>query len=142
MTHKDRPSNQAASQSMVYAWGEIREQSEYILVKMLSLPTEELALECIRTMDNTLVSSRLRKLLIDSREIAPPTPAINDLFWQWTRDGVHHNQLALVVRSDMKSVESNMRALASRAKLRSFHSIREAEQWLRAAPQPRRSRGS
>lgn len=138
MTQKN-PTPAADSPPMVYAWGEIQEQREYVLVKMLSLQNEEAAKDCMRGMDNALVSSRLRKLLIDSREITPPTPAINDMYWQWTQAGAHHDQVALVVRSDMKTVESNMRALASRAQLRSFHNLREAEQWLlKATPQPRK----
>lgn len=131
MTHTDHKRPASEPSESVFPWGKISLRPDHLLAVLELFPDEETARDAVRRIDDALVASGLRRLILDSRLLLPPTPSINQMFWEWAEAGTHHERLALVVTSDMKRVQGNMGAVAKRLQLRSFHVPDEAEKWLR-----------
>lgn len=130
---------------MIFLGGEIRVADGYVLVCNESVPDRRRAREILANVDLALERSGLRSVLFDTRDMPAPPEEVNQILRHWT-DGCHfHDKVALLVKSDLKLVASNMRALSAKVKMRSFHELEEAEAWLRVPiaggikPKPKRS---
>lgn len=130
MMHTDRKRPMSESHESSFPWGTLSSRDGYLLVRLHSLPSEEVAQDALRRIDAALVASGLRRVMLDSQDLPAPIDAINRMYWDWAEAGKHHDRLAILVHSDMKRVQGNMSAVAKRIQLRSFHSQDEAEQWL------------
>jgi hypothetical protein len=125
--------------------GEVRVVDGYVFVCNESVPDERRARQILGAVDLALDRSGHRAVLFDTREMPAPSDEVNTILRSWVDACRYHDKVALLVKSDLKLIASNMRAIAAKVKLRSFHDIAEAEAWLRApvAAVPRaRSRGN
>jgi hypothetical protein len=112
--------------------GEVRVVDGYVFVCNESVPDERRARQILGAVDMALEHSGHRAVLFDTREMAAPPDEVNAILRSWVDACRHHDKVALLVKSDLKLIASNMRAIAVKVKLRSFHDIAEAETWLRA----------
>ncbi|MCA9706871.1 MAG: hypothetical protein KDK70_13545, partial [Myxococcales bacterium] len=106
---------------MLYPAGEIRVRDGFVSVRDQAIPDLDVARQALAAIDEALVGSGSRRVLFDTRELPPPIEAVNSMYWEWVTRGTNHDRVALLVRSEMKRVEGNMRALAKGVQLRSFH---------------------
>jgi hypothetical protein len=116
--------------------GEVRVVDGYVFVCNESVPDERRARQILGAVDLALDRSGHRAVLFDTREMPAPSDEVNTILRSWVDACRYHDKVALLVKSDLKLIASNMRAIAAKVKLRSFHDIAEAEAWLRA-PVPR-----
>jgi hypothetical protein len=112
--------------------GEVRVVDGYVFVCNESVPDERRARQILGAVDMALERSGHRAVLFDTREMAAPSDEVNAILRSWVDACRFHDKVALLVKSDLKLIASNMRAIAVKVKLRSFHDIAEAETWLRA----------
>jgi hypothetical protein len=112
--------------------GEIQVVDGYVRVCNESVPNKRRAREILANVDLALEKSGLRAVLFDTRDMPAPPEEVNEILRYWVDAGRRHDKVALLVTSDLKRIASNMRALAVQVKLRSFHDLGEAEEWLRA----------
>jgi hypothetical protein len=96
------------------------------------VPDERRARQILGAVDMALERSGHRAVLFDTREMPAPSDEVNNILRSWVDACRYHDKVALLVKSDLKLIASNMRAIAAKVKLRSFHDIAEAEAWLRA----------
>jgi hypothetical protein len=113
-----------------YVAGELQVKDGYLLVQDRDIPDVEVAEVALAQIDAVLTSTKLRRLVFDTRELNSPSDAVNSMYWEWVIAGANHDRVALLVKSEMKRVEGNMRALSKRVRLRSFHDLTEAAAWL------------
>jgi hypothetical protein len=119
--------------------GEVRVVDGYVFVCNESVPDERRARQILGAVDLALDRSGHRAVLFDTREMPAPSDEVNTILRSWVDACRYHDKVALLVKSDLKLIASNMRAIAAKVKLRSFHDIAEAEAWLRApVPMARR----
>jgi hypothetical protein len=119
--------------------GEVRVVDGYVFVCNESVPDERRARQILGAVDLALDRSGHRAVLFDTREMPAPSDEVNNILRSWVDACRYHDKVALLVKSDLKLIASNMRAIAAKVKLRSFHDIAEAEAWLRApVPMARR----
>ncbi|KIG16956.1 hypothetical protein DB30_03940 [Enhygromyxa salina] len=100
------------------------------------MPDERRARQILATVDEALRKSGHRAVLFDTRDMEAPSESVNAILRWWVDAGRLHDKVALLVKSDLKRIASNMRALSVGVKMRSFHELQEAEVWLRK-PLPR-----
>lgn len=81
-------------------------------------------------IDAALLATGFRVVLFETRECRPPTAAVREVYWSWTKAGAHHDRVAILAQSEMTRVSGNMTALALEAPLRSFGDEAEAVKWL------------
>jgi hypothetical protein len=112
--------------------GEVRVVDGYVFVCNESVPDERRARQILGAVDLALDRSGHRAVLFDTREMPAPSDEVNTILRSWVDACRYHDKVALLVKSDLKLIASNMRAIAAKVKLRSFHDIAEAEAWLRA----------
>jgi hypothetical protein len=112
--------------------GEVRVVDGYVFVCNESVPDERRARQILGAVDIALERSGHRAVLFDTREMEAPSEEVNNILRSWVDACRHHDKVALLVKSDLKLIASNMRAIAAKVKLRSFHDLSEAEAWLRA----------
>lgn len=117
---------------MILLGGEVRVVDGYVFVCNESVPDERRARQILGAVDIALERSGHRAVLFDTREMPAPTEEVNNILRSWVDACRHHDKVALLVKSDLKLIASNMRAIAVKVKLRSFHDLAEAEAWLRA----------
>jgi hypothetical protein len=118
--------------------GEVRVADGYVLVCNESVPDKLRARKILAAVDQALKQAGLRAVMFDTRDMPAPTEEVNEVLRHWVDACRLHDKVALLVKSDLKRIASNMRALSVKVKLRSFHDIGEAEAWLRApVPKPR-----
>ena len=122
--------------SVEFLDGEVRVADGYVLVCNESVPNVLRARKILLTIDRALEISKQRSVMFDTRDMASPTEAVNTLLRAWVDKCRFHDKVALLVKSDLKRIASNMRALSVGVKMRSFHDLGEAEAWLRK-PLPR-----
>ena len=119
-----------------YLGGEIRVERGYVLVTSRVVDSVARAEEIVAAVDLALQEHELRLVLIDSREVEEPPEETNVVFRAWVDGCAHHDKVAVLLRSDLKRIASNMRALSVRVRMRSFHELTEALTWLHQ-PLPR-----
>jgi hypothetical protein len=112
--------------------GEVRVVDGYVFVCNESVPDERRARQILGAVDMALDKSGHRAVLFDTREMPAPPDEVNTILRSWVDACRFHDKVALLVKSDLKLIASNMRAIAAKVKLRSFHDLAEAEAWLRA----------
>lgn len=117
---------------MLFLGGEVRVVDGYVFVCNESVPDTARARKILAAVDHALDHSGHRAVLFDTREMPGPSEEVNAVLRAWVDAAKYHDKVALVVKSDLKLIASNMRALAVKVQLRSFHDLREAERWLRA----------
>lgn len=134
----DRRSRLSNSVEVFYPAGDIWVRAGYVLVRDREIASLAIAREALATIDAALIENDLHMVVFDTRELHSPSEAVNALYWEWVMAGANHDRVALLVKSEMKRVEGNMRALSKRVQLRSFHDLADAEMWLaRPLPKPR-----
>ena len=111
--------------------GEVRDGGGYVFVRNPSVPDERRARQILAAVDDALRKSGHRGVLFDTRDMAAPSESVNAILRWWVDAGRLHDKVALLVKSDLKRIASNMRALSVGVKMRSFHELGEAEAWLR-----------
>jgi hypothetical protein len=116
---------------MILLGGEVRVLEGYVFVCNESVPDERRARQILGAVDLALERSGHRAVLFDTREMPAPSEEVNNILRSWVDACRHHDKVALLVKSDLKLIASNMRAIAAKVKLRSFHDLGEAEAWLR-----------
>jgi hypothetical protein len=130
----------AYAESVILLGGEVRVVDGYVFVCNESVPDERRARQILGAVDLALDRSGHRAVLFDTREMPAPSDEVNTILRSWVDACRYHDKVALLVKSDLKLIASNMRAIAAKVKLRSFHDLAEAEAWLRApVPVPRAS---
>lgn len=102
----------------------------YVLVRSSEVPNERSARALCDRIDGALKANQLRAVIFDTRETAPPPADASDAVWEWTRKGRHHSAVAIVVRSELRTVSANMTAISGRIPLRSFNDFEEAERFV------------
>lgn len=102
-----------------------------MFVRNESVPDERRARQILASVDDMLRKTGHRSVLFDTREMEAPTESVNAILRWWVDAGRLHDKVALIVKSDLKRIASNMRALSVGVKMRSFHELTEAEVWLR-----------
>jgi hypothetical protein len=112
--------------------GEVRIGDGYVFVCNESVEDERRARQILGAVDLALDRSGHRAVLFDTREMPAPSEEVNNILRSWVDACRFHDKVALLVKSDLKLIASNMRAIAVKVKLRSFHDLGEAETWLRA----------
>lgn len=122
-----------------YLDGEVRIAHGYVFVTSRVVDSVARAQQITGVVDQALQDHELRAVIIDSREVEDPGPEVNAFFTSWVDALTHHDCVAVLVRSDLKRIASNMRALSVGVKMRSFHDRDEAVAWLRK-PVPGRAR--
>lgn len=125
---------------VIFLGGEVRVVDGYVLVCNESVPDQARGRKVLAAVDLALERSGYRAVLFDTRDMPPPPEEVNEILRAWVDRCKYHDKVALLVRSDLKLIASNMRAIAAKVKLRSFHDLAEAEAWLRAPVPVRRSR--
>lgn len=128
----DRRRRTAYAREVILLGGEVRVVDGYVFVCNESVPDERRARQILGAVDLALDRSGHRAVLFDTREMAAPSDEVNAILRSWVDACRYHDKVALLVKSDLKLIASNMRAIAAKVKLRSFHDIAEAEAWLRA----------
>lgn len=114
--------------------GEIKDAGGYVFVRNESVPDERRARQILAAVDDALRKSGHRSVLFDTREMMAPSEPVNAILRWWVDAGRLHDKVALLVKSDLKRIASNMRALSVGVQMRSFHELSEAEAWLRKSP--------
>jgi hypothetical protein len=132
----DRRDRTAYAGDVILLGGEVRVVDGYVFVCNESVPDERRARQILGAVDLALDRSGHRAVLFDTREMPAPSDEVNNILRSWVDACRYHDKVALLVKSDLKLIASNMRAIAAKVKLRSFHDLAEAEAWLRA-PMPR-----
>ena len=117
---------------MILLGGEVRVVDGYVFVCNESVPDEKRARQILGAVDMALDRSAHRAVLFDTREMPAPSEEVNTILRSWIDACRYHDKVALLVKSDLKLIASNMRAIAVKVKLRSFHDLGDAEAWLRA----------
>lgn len=117
---------------MILLGGEVKVVDGYVFVCNESVPDERRARQILGAVDLALDRSGHRAVLFDTREMPAPSDEVNTILRSWVDACRYHDKVALLVKSDLKLIASNMRAIAAKVKLRSFHDLAEAEAWLRA----------
>ncbi|WP_146156242.1 STAS/SEC14 domain-containing protein [Enhygromyxa salina] len=115
---------------MIFLGGEVEVVDGYVFVCNESVPDELRARTILAAVDDALAQSGSRGVLFDTRDMPAPTEAVNTILRTWVDAGRLHDKVALLVRSDLKRIASNMRAISVGVKMRSFHELAEAEAWL------------
>lgn len=69
-----------------------------------------------------------RRVLFDNRDTDAPDDAVRDAMFEWAVSEL--DRAALLLRSDLKRVRTNMDALSRRGRVRAFVDEREAVAWL------------
>ena len=111
--------------------GEVRLADGYVFVCNDAVPNQLRARKILLAVDKVLEASGVRAVMFDTREMEPPSEEVNTLLRAWVDRCTYHDKVALLVKSDLKRIASNMRALSVGVKMRSFHDLAEAEAWLR-----------
>lgn len=122
-----------AHRTFPYSAGQLMAGDGYLLVRDRSIPDLGMARVALEQLDQALVSSGVRGIIFDTREMTPPSPEVNELYWNWVTAGKNHDRVAILVESEMRRIEGNMKALSKRVKLRSFHELEAAQKWLQAS---------
>jgi hypothetical protein len=128
----DQRPRTAYADDVILLGGEVRVVDGYVFVCNESVPDERRARQILGAVDLALDRSGNRAVLFDTREMPAPSDEVNTILRSWVDACRYHDKVALLVKSDLKLIASNMRAIAAKVKLRSFHDIAEAEAWLRA----------
>lgn len=128
----DRRERTAYAGDVILLGGEVKVVDGYVFVCNESVPDERRARQILGAVDLALDRSGHRAVLFDTREMPAPSDEVNTILRSWVDACRYHDKVALLVKSDLKLIASNMRAIAAKVKLRSFHDLAEAETWLRA----------
>lgn len=120
----------AAKVRFSYVAGEIWVRDNYVLVKDEHIPDAEVAHKALARVDETLKKAGSVNILFDTRDMPVPSEEVNAIYWEWVTAGANHKHVALLVNSEMKRIEGNMRAVSKGVRLRSFHSLEDAEAWF------------
>ncbi|MCA9681686.1 MAG: hypothetical protein KC431_18150 [Myxococcales bacterium] len=115
---------------MIFLGGEVQALDGYVLVNNERVPDVETGRKILAAVDEALRKTGLRSVMFDTRDLPPPPDAVNRVLRAWVDAGANHDRVALLVRSDLKRIASNMRAQSKGVELRSFHDVEEAEVWL------------
>jgi hypothetical protein len=91
----------------------------YVFVCNESVPDERRARQILGAVDLALDRSGHRAVLFDTREMPAPSDEVNTILRSWVDACRYHDKVALLVKSDLKLIASNMRAIAAKVKLRS-----------------------
>ena len=124
---------------MIFLGGEVRVEDGYVFVRNESVPNPARAREVLGAVDQALEAGGVRAVMFDTRDMEAPPEEVNAILRAWVDLCLNHDKVALLVRSDLKRIASNMRALSVGVKMRSFHDRDEAVAWLRK-PVPGRAR--
>ena len=125
----------SATDDCIYLGGEVQVIGALVLVTSTSVPNLARAEAITATVDRALREHGLELVLIDSRDVEDASEEVNSLFREWVETAACHDRVAVLVRSDLRQVANNMRALSRQVRMRSFMSYEEAIEWL-AKPRP------
>ncbi|MCU0683408.1 MAG: hypothetical protein MUF34_14405 [Polyangiaceae bacterium] len=83
-----------------------------------------------RDIDAFLRACHLTRVLWDSRNADPLPPPVRAHTWAWLTRAEVVKVSAIVVRSELLRISGNMSSVGGQLRLRSFHELGEAVEWL------------
>ena len=107
---------------VIFLGGEVQALDGYVLVNNERVPDVETGRKILAAVDEALRKTGLRSVMFDTRDLPPPPDAVNRVLRAWVDAGANHDRVALLVRSDLKRIASNMRAQSKGVELRSAYS--------------------
>lgn len=81
-------------------------------------------------IDQTIVRSRIRRVLIDRRDAPDLGEEVEAIFRHWVESARSFERVGVVGLGNMERIGTNMRALARKLEVRAFEGVDEAEDWL------------
>lgn len=84
----------------------------------------------LMAIDQTIVRSGARRVLVDRRDAPELGAEVEAIFRHWVETARSYERLGVVGLSNMERIGTNMRALSRKLEVRAFEDADECESWL------------